>query len=213
MVRPFAELGSDLPPERRAPARCWSPGRQRLIHSAYQALCGLGCYERWGVRSGESEHLRPGQDCWPRPLTAQARHQPAGGVPTLPHDPQVGAVLEQAAALPHEHDAPPRRIEWRPPRRAANLELRGRSPARNNKMRRSRTSSLSSRFGFRITSVSSSIWSASERLMTGPGSSAGHGRAGRRRRDPDQAPPLFLHRGPVIIPVRMLAGDRAVVLD
>src|SRR5215204_6603149 len=44
-------------------------------------------------------------------------------------------------------------------------------------------------------------------------SSAEDGRTGIRRCDPDQAAALFDHGGTVIVPVRVLPGDRAVVLD
>src|SRR4029453_13333328 len=43
--------------------------------------------------------------------------------------------------------------------------------------------------------------------------SAERGRTGFRRRDPDQAAALFDHGGAVVVPVRMLPGDGAVVLD
>jgi hypothetical protein len=46
-----------------------------------------------------------------------------------------------------------------------------------------------------------------------PKLSAEDGRTGFRRRDPDQAAALFDHGGPVVVPVRMLPGDGAVVLD
>jgi hypothetical protein len=44
-------------------------------------------------------------------------------------------------------------------------------------------------------------------------SSAEDGRTGFRRRDPDQAAALFDHGAAIVVPVRMLPGDGAVVLD
>ena len=51
--------------------------------------------------------------------------------------------------------------------------------------------------------------------LTGPVDqvSAEDGWTGFRRRDPDQAAALFDHGGAIVVPVRMLPGDGAVVLD
>src|SRR5215204_4086998 len=46
-----------------------------------------------------------------------------------------------------------------------------------------------------------------------PKLSAEDGRTGLRRRNPDQAAALFDHGGPVVVPVRMLPGDGAIVLN
>src|SRR4029453_12942332 len=46
-----------------------------------------------------------------------------------------------------------------------------------------------------------------------PKLSAEDGRTGLRRRDSDQAAALFDHGGPVVVPVWMLSGDGAVVLN
>src|SRR6266542_6852151 len=43
--------------------------------------------------------------------------------------------------------------------------------------------------------------------------SAGPVRPGRGHLDADQHAPLTLHRCPVVVPVRMLAGDAPVVVD